>query len=75
MALSKSVRFDELLERKVEKYLEKNHIRFAQLVSLAVESFISEPHIIELAPVNGKKWEQIITKANKKHKNPMDKLK
>ena len=69
MALSKTIRFDDILEQKVDKYLEKNQIRFTQLVTMAVESFISEPHIIELAPVNGKKWEQIITKAYRKNRN------
>lgn len=75
MGLPKTVRFDETLETKVEEYLEKNHIKFTQLINMAVEKFISEPQSIELSPIDSKKWEQTITKAFKKHKNAMDKLK
>ena len=75
MGLPKTVRFEETLERKVEEYLEKNHIKFAQLINMAVEKFISEPQSIELAPIDSKKWEQTVTKAFKKHKHAMDKLK
>lgn len=75
MGLPKTVRFDEALEHKVEKYIEKNHIKFAQLVNMAVEKFISEPQSIELEPIDSKKWDQTVAKAYKKHKNAMDKLK
>ncbi len=75
MGLPKTVRFDDELESKVEEYIEKNDIKFSQLINIAVEKFISEPQSIELEPINSKKWEQTIAKAHKKHKNAMDKLK
>ncbi len=75
MGLPKTVRFDDELEAKVEEYIEKNDIKFTQLVNIAVEKFISEPQIIELTPIDSKKWEQTVTKAYKKHKGAMDKLK
>ncbi|MBI2605786.1 MAG: hypothetical protein HYW49_06865 [Deltaproteobacteria bacterium] len=75
MGIPKSVRFENELEAKVEEYLEKNEIKFSQLVSIAVEKFISEPQSIQLEPIDSKKWEQTIAKAYKKHKGAMDKLK
>lgn len=52
MELPKTVRFEDDLGEKVEKYLAANGIRFSQLNNLAVEKFISEPNTIQLAPVN-----------------------
>ena len=75
MGLPKTVRFDDELETKVEKYLDKNDIKFAQLVNIAVEKFISEPQYIELQPIEDKKWETTIKKSLKKHRGAMDKLK
>ena len=75
MGLPKTVRFEEELEEKVEKYLEANGIKFAQLVNLAVSKFISEPQTIQLAPVDQKDFLATASKAFKKHKNAMDKLK
>ncbi len=75
MGLPKTVRFDEDLEKKVEKYLDSNDIKFTQLVNLAVEKFISEPQTIELSPVDAKDFLSTAKKAFKKHKNAMDKLK
>jgi hypothetical protein len=75
MGLPKTVRFENELETKVEEYLEKNDIKFSQLVNIAVEKFISEPQSIELEPIDSKKWEQTIAKSFKKHKHAMDKLK
>lgn len=75
MSLPKTVRFEESLELKVEEYLEKNHIKFAQLVNMAVDKFISEPQSIELEPIDTKKWQDTVAKAYKKHKSAMDKLK
>ena len=75
MGLPKTIRFDDELESKVEEYLEKNDIKFSQLVNIAVEKFISEPQSIELEPIDSKKWEKTIAKAYKKHKHAMDKLK
>ena len=75
MGLPKTVRFDEELEGKVEKYLEANGIKFSQLVNMAVEKFISEPQTIQLMPVDLKDFEKAAEHAFKKHKNAMDKLK
>lgn len=75
MGLPKTVRLEDELEREVEAYLEANGIRFAQLVNLAVEKFIKEPQTIQLAPVNEKDFLSAASKAFKKHKHAMDKLK
>ena len=75
MGLPKTVRFDEDLETKVEKYLEANGIKFSQLLSMAVTKFISEPQSIQLVPVDTKSFMKVATKAFKKHKDAMDKLK
>jgi hypothetical protein len=75
MGAPKSVRFDDELEKKVEKYLESNGIKFAQLVNLAVAKFISEPQTIQLAPVKSEEFMATARKAFGKHKNAMDKLK
>jgi len=75
MGLPKTVRFDNELEQKVEEYLEANGIKFAQLVNMAVEKFITEPQTITLAPVDTKEFLSVAKKGFKKHKNAMDKLK
>jgi hypothetical protein len=75
MGLPKTVRFEEDLEHKVEEYLEANGVKFSQLVNMAVAKFISEPQTIHLAPVHTKAFAEQATKALKKHKNAMDKLK
>ncbi len=75
MGLPKTVRFDDELEGKIEDYIEKNDIKFSQLVNMAVEKFISEPQVIELEPIDSKRWQQSTAKAYSKHKHAMDKLK
>jgi antitoxin component of RelBE/YafQ-DinJ toxin-antitoxin module len=75
MGIPKTVRFDEDIEKQLEKYLEANGIRFSQLVNMAVKKFISEPQSIQLAPVDTKDFLDTAAKAFKKHKNAMDKLK
>lgn len=75
MGLPKTVRFEEELEGKVERYLEANGIKFSQLINLAVSKFIAEPQTINLAPVNTTDFMKTATKAFTKHKNAMDKLK
>lgn len=75
MGLPKTVRFEEELEEKVEKYLEANGIKFSQLVNMAVSKFISEPQTIQLAPVNKAEFMKTAAEAFTKHKNAMDKLK
>lgn len=75
MGLPKTVRFEQDLEKKVEQYMDANGIKFAQLVNMAVEKFISEPQTIKLIPVSTADFEKAAHKAFKKHKNAMDKLK
>ena len=75
MGIPKTVRFDDDVEKQLEKYLEANGIKFSQLVNLAVKKFISEPQAIQLAPVDTKDFLSAASKAFKKHKNAMDKLK
>lgn len=75
MGLPKTVRFDDELEKEVERYLESNGIRFSQLVNLAVSKFITEPQTIQLAPVDTKDFLATAKKAFHKHKDAMDKLK
>ena len=75
MALPKSVRLEPSLEGKVKSYLKKNKIKFAQLVSLAVAKFISEPQTIELVPADTKKFARDVEEAFETHKDAMDKLK
>jgi predicted transcriptional regulator len=75
VGLPKTVRLDDELESKVEEYIEKNDIKFSQLINIAVEKFISEPQSIELEPIDSKKWKAAATKAYSKHKHAMDKLK
>jgi hypothetical protein len=74
MGLPKTVRFEEELEERVEKYLENNEIKFSQLINMAVEKFISEPQTIELRPVDTQEFLKSAKKAFKKHKSVMDKL-
>lgn len=75
MGLPKTVRFEEELEEKVERYLENNEIKFSQLINMAVEKFISQPQTIELKPVDTQEFIRSARKAYKKHKGAMDKLK
>jgi len=75
MGLPKSVRVDDALERKIEAYLDKNPVKFSQLVAMALEKFISEPQMIELCPVDDDQFLESAKKAFKKHKHTMDKLK
>lgn len=75
MGLPKSIRLDEELESEIESYMNKNNIKFPQLVTLALRQFISELQTIELRPVDDKKWSEAAERSFKKHKNAMDKLK
>jgi len=72
MGLPKTIRLEDELEEKVEKYLDSNGIKFAQLVNLAVEKFINEPQTIKLAPVDEKDFAKAAGKAFKKHRNAME---
>ena len=75
MGLPKTVRLEDDLELQIEKYLEANGLRFANLVNMALKKFISEPQRIELVPVPEQEFLNKAKKAFKKHKDTMDKLK
>jgi hypothetical protein len=75
MGLPKTVRFDDELEKKIEEYLEANGLKFAQLLNMAINKFISEPQTIQLVPVPTTDFMATAQKAFKKHKDAMDKLK
>jgi hypothetical protein len=75
MGIPKTVRLKDEIEEKVKVYLERNSLSFPDLINMAVEKFISEPHTIELVPVGDDELMKHATKAFKKHKHAMDKLK
>jgi len=75
MGLPKTVRLDDELESEVENYMNQNKIKFPQLITMALQKFISEPHRIELLPVDDKQWSESVERSFKKHKKAMDKLK
>lgn len=75
MGHPKSIRLDKDLEKKIEAYLDKNPVKFSQLVAMALEKYINEPQIIELKPVDDEEFIKTAKKAFKKHKHTMDKLK
>ncbi|MGE4232032.1 MAG: hypothetical protein AB7F43_01770 [Bacteriovoracia bacterium] len=75
MGLPKNVRLSDDLEPKVEDYLKKNKIKFAQLINLAVEKFITEPQTITLVPADTDKFLKAADSAYEEHKEAMDKLK
>jgi antitoxin component of RelBE/YafQ-DinJ toxin-antitoxin module len=75
MGLPKTIRIDDDLEEKVQRYLEKNEVKFTQLVNLALEKFISEPQTIHLEAVGPQEFLKASKAAYKKHKHAMDKLK
>lgn len=75
MGLPKTIRLDDELEAKVENYLEKNQLKFPQLVKMAVEKFISETQTITLVPADTSEFLETAKSAYKKHKHAMDKLK
>jgi len=61
MGLPKTVRLEEQLDERVEKYLVANGIKFSNLINLV--------------PVDTKEFMKTAEKAFKKHKDAMDKLK
>lgn len=75
MALPKSIRLEPGLEGKVKTYLKINKLKFSQLISMAVEKFISEPQTIKLVPANTKEFLKMAERAFDKHKDAMNKLK
>jgi predicted transcriptional regulator len=75
MSTPKSVRLEDALEIRVDEYMEKNHLKFPQLINMALRKFISEEQTITLAPASNKEALEAAKKAFKKHKHTIDKLK
>ncbi|MCB0412128.1 MAG: hypothetical protein KDD22_06350 [Bdellovibrionales bacterium] len=76
MSKARTVRFSETLDAMVDEYVEKNGIKFNQLVNLAVKKFISESHTIKLEPVEAKDgvWEKQLQEAMKNNRRVLDEL-
>lgn len=75
MGNPKTVRLEDTLEIQVEEYLEKNPIKFPQLINMALKKFISEEQTITLTPASNEEFSNTAKKAFKKHKHTIDKLK
>ncbi len=75
MGIPKTVRFEDDLETKIEEYLDKNDLKFTQLLNLAVSKYISETQTIELIPVKTIDFLKSAKEAFEEHKDAMDKLK
>ena len=76
MSKARTIRFEEPLDSLVDKYSKKNRLKINQLVTIAVQKFITEPNSIELEPVhsNSKSWNENMKKSFKKNKKAMDEL-
>ena len=74
MGKARTVRFEDDVDPAVDQFLEKNDINFNKMVNLAVKEFISNPHYIELIPVNEEEWDKLMKKSYKKYKKTLDEL-
>lgn len=76
MSKARTIRFNEQLDAMVDEYTNKNGLKLNQLVNIAVKEYISEPHTIELEPVdsNDSEWDSNMKKAFSKNKKAMDEL-
>ena len=75
MATPRTIRLNEKLDATIDKYLKKNRMKFSQLVSLALEKFVSQPQTVTFVPADTEEFVKTAEKAFKKHKHAMDKLK
>ncbi len=77
MSKARTIRFDDKLDTMVDEYAEKNGLKVNQLVSIAVEKFITSLNTIELEPVasNRESWRKNMKASFKKHRKAMDELK
>ncbi|MCC6448710.1 MAG: hypothetical protein IT215_08505 [Chitinophagaceae bacterium] len=75
MSAPKSVRLEDTLEIRVDEYMEKNHLKFPQLINMALKKFISEEQVITLSPASDGEFLKTAKKAFKKHKHTIDKFK
>lgn len=76
MSKARTVRFNEQLDKMVDEFTDKNGLKLNQLVTLAVQKYITEPNSIELEPVAAKDidWNKTMKKSFKKHRKAMDEL-
>ena len=74
MASPRTIRLNEKLDTTIDKYLKKNRMKFSQLVSLALERFVSEPQTVTFVPADTEQFVKTAEKALKRHKHAMDKL-
>ena len=75
MASPRTIRLNEKLDSTIDKYLKKNRMKFSQLVSLALQRFVSEPQTVTFVPADPEQFVKTAEKAFKRHKHAMDKLK
>ena len=75
MASPRTIRLNEKLDSTIDKYLKKNRMKFSQLVSLALERFVSQPQTVTFVPADADEFVKTAEKAFKRHKHAMDKLK
>lgn len=75
MASPRTIRLNEKLDATIDKYLKRNRMKFSQLVSLALERFVSEPQTVTFVPADSDQFVKTAEKAFKRHKHAMDKLK
>jgi hypothetical protein len=76
MSKTRTVRFDEDLDKMVDQFTNTNGLKLNQLVNLAVKKYITEPNIIELEPIDATddQWNKIMKKSFSKHKKAIDEL-
>ena len=74
MSKARTIRFEDEIDLAVDRFMEKNDINFNKLVNLAVKEFISNPHTIELQPVDEAEWDKMMKKSHKKYKKTLDEL-
>lgn len=70
-----SFRADDDLYKKIHRWLKKNPVMTqSQLISAAIEKFISEPQTLEPIFPSEKDEDKMIKKMMKQHKRTLDKL-
>ena len=74
MAKARTARIDDGLDMMVDEYVQASRVKVDQLVNLAVKRCFSDPDVVEVVPVDRKKWEEARKKTFVKHKKTMDDL-
>lgn len=70
-----SFRADENLYKKMQRWLKKNPVMTqSQMISLAIEKFITEPQTLEPVFASEEEENKMIKKMMKEHKHTLDKL-